>query len=52
MGISDIKEEFKTINYDNPASVELFIDKYKDDSRSGVISIVNSAKKKLDAINN
>ena len=51
MNIGDIKKEFKELNYDMPELIQGFIDKHKADERTGVISIVESARKKLDAIN-
>lgn len=51
MGISEIKAEFKEINYECAEDLKQFIGRYESDERAGVISIVNSARKKLDALN-
>lgn len=50
MGIGEIKQEFKEVNYSSEAAIIEFIDKYENDERAGVINIVNSAKKKLDEL--
>lgn len=52
MNIGEIKKEFKALNFDSPESILEFINNHKTDERSGVVSIVESANKKLDAINN
>lgn len=46
MGINDIKLEFKNTNIDELA---IIIEKYKTDERAGVVKLIESAKKKLDA---
>lgn len=46
MGINDIKLEFKNANIDELATI---IEKYKTDERAGVVKLIESAKKKLDA---
>ncbi len=51
MGIKDIKQEFKGVDYTSEAAINEFINKYADDERAGVVSIVNGAKKKLDELN-
>ncbi len=51
MGIGEIKQEFKEVNYASETSINYFINKYENDERAGVIKIVNSAKKKLDELN-
>ncbi len=48
MGISEIKQELKNIDYTDESALNNFINCYKDDERAGVISAVKSAKKKLD----
>ncbi|MBQ9278889.1 MAG: ribonuclease HII [Lachnospiraceae bacterium] len=50
LGIGEIKQEFKEVNYSSEAAIIEFIDKYENDERAGVINIVNSAKKKLDEL--
>ncbi len=52
MNIEEIKKEFKGVDCDIPVAIISFIEKHKDDERTGVVSIVQSAKKKLDLINN
>ena len=58
ISISDIKSEYKQatdfglLEYDKELeALEQFIEKYKDDERSGVKAVVTSAEKKIKAIN-
>ncbi len=48
MGIADIKQELKNIDCTDESALINFINCYETDERAGVISTVNSAKKKLD----
>jgi len=44
--ITDIKSKLQMLQ---PEEIAAFIKEYEADERGGVVSIVNSAKKKLDA---
>lgn len=51
MNIGEIKKEFKELDYNSPELIKEFIEKHMEDERAGVVSVVESAKKKLDTIN-
>ena len=52
MGIGEIKAEFNELNYDSRAELYSFMEKYENDERIGVKKIVESAGKKLEALEN
>lgn len=45
--IGEIKTVYGNINFDDKECIENFISNYENDTRAGVVSIVNKAKKKL-----
>ena len=49
MNIGEIKSIFKNIEADDRAALESFVSEFSKDERGGVISIVSSAKKKIEA---
>lgn len=49
MNIGEIKSIFKGIDADDRAALERFVNEFSGDERGGVISIVGSAKKKIEA---
>jgi ribonuclease HII len=51
-GVSEIKKELDIIKYDDREGFEKFINAFGDDKRAGVISLVDKAKKKIEAYEN
>ncbi len=49
MNIGEIKSIFKGIDADDRAALESFVGEFSGDERGGVISVVGSAKKKMEA---
>ncbi|MCM1272793.1 MAG: ribonuclease HII [Clostridium sp.] len=52
MNIGEIKSIFKTIQEDDRDGLEKFAAEFGADTRSGVIAVVNAAKKKIEAYDN
>lgn len=52
MNIGEIKSIFKNIHEDDRNGLEKFVKDFGEDTRSGVIVVVNSAKKKIEAYDN
>lgn len=49
MTISEIKSRFKEIADGDIGALERFVSEFSEDCRSGVVSVVNAAKKKIEA---
>lgn len=50
MNIGDIKNIFKNISAEDKQGLSCFIEEYKNDERSGVLAVVDQAKKKISAL--